>query len=176
MRVRRAGERIGEDARERLVGRLRQIARDLLFDGAALLRPLRLRVDDVVHARGVDAQGNLEIGGGNLREVLRDRLLRVGVAVAAQLREDGRRLVRVDALAAAERHVLLGVRHPREAVGRLVRADEIVIVDARDRSERIADDHDAQAVVERRSRHVPRCGRPGLRRDGTGHDEPCAEG
>ena len=93
VRVRRAGEQVFVEARQEFVGRLGEIARDLLLDRALLVRPLRLRVVDVLHARGIEPQRDVEVGGGHGREVLRDVLLRVGVAVAAELREDRGRLI-----------------------------------------------------------------------------------
>ena len=50
MRVRRAGEEIFVEARNEFVRRIRQVARDFLFNCSALLRPLLLRVLDILHA------------------------------------------------------------------------------------------------------------------------------
>ncbi len=154
VRVRRAGKQVFVQARQELVGRLRQIARDFLLDRAFLLFPLGLRIVDILHARGVEAKRDVEVGGRHRREVLRDVLLRVGVAEAAKLREDRGGLIGRYARAPSERHVLLRVRHPREAGRRLVRADEIVALDRHDRGQPIANDHDSETVIERRTDDV----------------------
>ena len=72
------------EPRKELVDRLRQIARDLLLDRALFVRPFRVGILDVLHARRVEAQGDVQIRGRDGSEVLRDVLLGVGVAVAAE--------------------------------------------------------------------------------------------
>ena len=144
-----------DDAHEGLVDRIGKVLRDLLLDRAALLLPLLLGVSDAFHAGGVQMQCDVEVGGRDRFEVLGDRLLRIRVPVPAELCEDRRGLIGVDAVAAAESHMLLRVGHPGEAGRRFVGTDEVIVVDGNDRRQRIANDDDAQAIVERGSGDVP---------------------
>ena len=102
---------------DELVSGVGQVALHFLLNGAALLVPLRLRIVHASQAGGLRLQRHIHVRRGNGREVLRDVLLRVGVVFAAQQRIDGRRLVGGHPRAAAERHVLLGVRHARKSIG-----------------------------------------------------------
>ena len=104
---------------------------------------------DILHARGIHAQGDLQILGRHGDEILGYILLRIGVLVAAQLRINGGDLVGAQARAAAERHVLLGVGHAGKTGGRFVAAGDVILLYGDDRRQRVAHDHHAQAVIER---------------------------
>ena len=76
-------------------------------------------------------------------------MLRIRVGAAAELRVDRRNLIGAEARASAERHMLLGMRHPRESGGRVLAASEIVLFERGDWSQRVAHDDDAESVAER---------------------------
>ena len=146
VRVRSAGEQVLVEPVDELVGWVGEIARHLLLDRPALLRPLLVRVVDAVHAGGLRLQGDVEVGGGHGGKVLRDVLLRIGVVLAAKLGIDGGGLVGRHAGAAAKRHVLLGVGHAGETIGRLIAADQQVGLDGNHGGERVAQDDNLHAV------------------------------
>lgn len=154
MRIGRAGKRVLVEPGERLVDWIGQVARHLLLDGAAFLVPFRLGVVDAGHAGRVDAERDVDVFGRHRCEVLRDSLLCLGIAVPAQFGEGGGRLIAGDAGAATERHVFLGMCGARKVGGRFVAADEVGVFDSCHWRERIAHDHDPQAVRQRRARDV----------------------
>jgi hypothetical protein len=131
--------------------RIRQIPSHLLLNRAPLLVPLRLRVVDPAHARRLRLERHVNVRRRHRLKVLRDVLLRVGVVIAAHQREDGGRLVGAHAFAAAERHMLLRVRHARKTVGRLIAADHKVGLHRHHRRQRVADDHHAHAIRQSRA-------------------------
>ncbi len=141
---------------DELVGRIGQVARHLLLDRSALLRPLALRILDVPQACRLGLERHLEIRRRNGGEILSDGLLRVGVVIAAELRVNGGGLIGVHAGAAAKCHVLLCVRHPRKARRRLLAAHQEIQFDRDHRRQSVADDHHAQAVRQRGAQRVRR--------------------
>ena len=166
--VRRALEEGGEELRVEEVLRVREVLRDLLLDGPALLPPRGFAVGDAAHPDGLDAKGDVEVLGGHREHVLRHRLLRGGVELAAHGRAQVGELRGRELAAAAEHHVLLRVRHPGEAGGRLVGPDEVVHRRRHHGRQRIPDDHHLEAVVEGGAQDLARAG-VGVRRARTGH-------
>ena len=165
VRVRRALEECVEQLRVELVLGIREVLRDFLLDRPALLSPRVVGVQDVAHANCFDPQRDVEILRGDGEDVLRHRLLRRGVEVAAERGAHVRELRRGEIRAAAEHHVLQRMRHAREPRRRLVRAREIGHADRDDRGERVLDDHHPEAVVERCALHNGRRGLHNGRRD-----------
>lgn len=139
-----------------------EILRDLLVDGAALLLPQRLRVEDAAHANGFDVQGDVEVLRGDGEVILRGGLLGLGVEFSAHGRDEGRELGRREPGAPSKHHVLLRVRGARKPGGRLVRAGQVIGFGRYHRRERIADDDDAQAVLQGGSRYGRLRGGKGL--------------
>ena len=134
MFVGRALERDRRGVGEEVAARRRFVARDFLFDRAAFVLPLRLQIEHVAHAIGLDAQHRVEIGRRHGELVLRRHFARLRVEVAAERGRDRAEFRRREILRAAEHHVFLRVRHARH-VGRIVaRTHEI----GRDRSRRPA--------------------------------------
>ena len=154
--IRRALEERRQELRVQEVLGVGEILRHLLLDGASLLPPAGLAGEHAAHADRLDLQRDVEVLGGDGEDVLRDGLLRVRIEAPAQRRADVGELVPGEPRAPAEHHVLLRVRHAGEAVGRLVGADEVVHLGGHDRRQPIADDDDAQAVVERRAHDAGR--------------------
>ncbi len=152
-----AGEHVFVQTGDEFVGGIGEIACYFLLDRSFLIGPFRLRILDVLHAGGVDAQGDVEIGSWDGGIILGDVLLRIGVAGAAELSVDRGDLIGGDAGASAEGHVLLCMRHAGEACGRLVAAREIVDFDGGHWRERIANDYHFEAVVESGARDVGVC-------------------
>ncbi len=108
--------------------------------------------------RGIHPQRNLQILRRHSHKVLRDVLLRIGILVTAQLRVNRRDLIRAEAGAPAERHMLLRVRRSRKTRGRFVAPGDVILFDRHDRRQRIAHDYDAKPVVERGANDI--CIRP----------------
>ena len=94
-------------------------------------------------------QRNVQIMRRNGLIILRQILLRIGIAVATQLGKNGRRLIPRKTGATAEHHVFLGVSHPRKSSGRFVAPDAIVFIHRDRRRQRIANDDDVHPVVQR---------------------------
>ena len=140
---------------------IRQVLGYLLLDGAPLLSPVRLRVQNALHADGLEMEGDVQIRGGDREEVLRHRLLRVGVGVAAHRRYHRRELRPREPRAAAEHHVFLGMCHAGEPARGLVRADQVVDFGRHHGGEGVPDDHHLQAVLQGRPQHVRGDCRPG---------------
>ena len=86
---------------------------------------------------------------GDRGEVLGNALLSVGIVLAAELGINRRCLIGVHALAAAECHVLLRVRHAREPRRGFIGADEVVFLDGDNRGQPVANNDDAHPVVQR---------------------------
>ena len=106
-----------------------------------------------MHACRIHPQRHFEILRGYRDEVLRDGLLRIGVDRAAELRIDGGDLIGAQPRASAKRHMLLRVSHSGETGRRIMAAREVVLLDGRNRGERIAHNHHAQPVIECRADH-----------------------
>ena len=103
VRVRRAGEEILVEARNEFVGRIRQVARNLLLNRSALFRPLLLGVLDVLHAGRIQPQRDFQILRRHGDEILSDGLLRIRVLAAAQFRIDRGDLIRAQSLRIREK-------------------------------------------------------------------------
>ena len=131
-----------------------QILRDFLFDGAALLVPKCFVRQKVPHPGGLDVQGDVQILGGRGEKILRDRVLRVGVEIAAHGRRNVRQLVRRQSRAAAKHHVLGGVGRAGKVGGAFVRTDAVIDHRGDHRRERVADNDDLQAVREGGAQHI----------------------
>ena len=126
MLVGRPGEHARAQPREQQIRGLRQILRDFLLDRTALLFPLGRRVEHRAHAQRLDVQRDVEILGRHREQVLREILAGVGVELAAHQAADVGELNGGEPGAAAEHHVLLGVRGAGKPRRRLIRAREIV--------------------------------------------------
>lgn len=170
MTVDGARKHIFIEASDELIGGVGEVSGDFLFDGALLVGPFSLRILNVLHAGGVDAQSDVEVGCGDRHVILGDILLSVGVIGASELGVDRGNLVRSDSGAASEGHMFLGVRHAGKARGRFVPANQIILLDGDDRSERIANDDHAQAVIQGGAGDVGGC-----RRFLLGEQQRCGE-
>ena len=151
--VGRAGEHARAQLLEQHVARLGEVLRDLLLDRAALPAPLLGGVEHRAQAQRLDVQRHVEVLRGHRKEVLRQALAGVGVEIAADDAADVGELIGRETRAAAEHHVLLGVRRSRKAPRGFVGADEVVHRGRDHRGESVAHDDDLQAVRQRRAPH-----------------------
>ena len=92
---------------------------------------------------------DFQILRGNGDEILRDGLLRIGVNRAAELRVDSGDLIGAQTRASAKGHVLLRVGHSGKARRRILPPCEIILLDSRNRRQRIAHNYNAESVIER---------------------------
>ncbi len=131
-----------------------EILGDLLFYGPPLLAPQLFGIQQAAHAQGFDVQSYLQILGGHREVILGYRL--PGIGIEAPTHGGGYRgqLVRRQAGAAPEHHVLLRVRQARKSRRGLVGADQVVDHRGCDRSQAVGDDHDPQAVVQGGPEHA----------------------
>ena len=109
---------------------------------------------NVLHARGVNAEGDVQIASRNRTVVLGDVLLCVRVAKSAQLRKDRGDLIPGQFRTAAEGHVFLGVCHARKTLRSFVTAHQIVLLHRDHRCEGDAQNDDAHAIVQGRAGDV----------------------
>ena len=149
MRIRCARKNRAIQPVDKLVGRIGKIALHFLLDRPAFLVPLRLRIVDPAQARGLRLQRHIHVRRWNRRKVLRDALLGVRVVFASQQRIDGRGLVGRHPRAAAKRHVLLRVSHPRKPVRGFVAAHQKVRLDRGHRGQSAADNHYPHSIRQR---------------------------
>ena len=154
MRVRRPLEHRLQQLHIKDILRVGQILRDLLFDRAPLLVPQRFTVQQAPHADGFDVQGDPEVLDGHGKKVLRDRLLGVGVGIAAHGGGDPCQLVRRQPWAAAKHHVLQSVGRARKPCGAFIRTDAVIDDRRHHRRQRIADDNDPQPIREGGAQHI----------------------
>ena len=159
MGVRRALEDRGQELCVGDVLGARQVLGHLLVDRAALALPQFWAGQDAAHPDRLDVQRDVQILGGNGEDVLGQPLLGGGVEHPPHGGGDGRQLVGREVGAAAEHHVLEGVRHAREARGGLGRAHQIGERGGDHGGERVPDDDHAQAVVEGRAQDAGGAGR-----------------
>ena len=149
MGVRRAREHFRAHLLVEDVVRIGQILGHLLLDRAALLLPLALRVEHTAHPQRLDVQGDVEVLRRDGEDVLGHALPRVGIEVASHDTADVGELVGGEARAAAKHHVLLRMRHPRESLGRLVGAHQVIHRRRDHRRQRIPHDDHPQPIGER---------------------------
>ena len=162
-----AGEHRRAQLLVELVARVGQVLRDLLFDRAALVAPVRIRREQILHAQGLDVQRDFQILGRHGEQELRQALARIGVEVATHHAADIRELVGREARTAAEHHVLERMRGARKPGRGFIRTDQVVDRGRDHRCERVAHQNDAQSVRQRRAQHpLLRCGVGGRRRLG----------
>ena len=133
---------------------MEQILRHLLLDGAALLIPTLRGIKHALHSQRLDVQRHVDVLGRHGEQVLRDALARIGIEVTAHDGADIGELLGAKAGAAPEHHVLLRVRHAREARGCLIRAHQIIDRGRDHRRQGVAHDDDAQAIRQCRAQHV----------------------
>jgi len=153
----------------------RLVAQHLLLDGAALVLPLGLQVEDVAHAVGLDAQDRVEIGSRDGEFELGQRVRRFGVEIAAEGGRDRPELTGAQIRRAAEHHVLLGVRHALYRRRIVTRADAVRHVGRYHRGQRVAHDDHPQTVGQGGFEHVLAArgggeGETGRRDDGREHE------
>jgi len=124
-------------------------------------------------------QRDVEILGRHREQVLREILAGVGVELAAHQAADVGELNGGEPGAAAEHHVLLGVRGAGKPRRCLVRAHQVVDGGRDHGCQGVAHDDHLQPVGERRPQHivVHLDGRPaGLRRSRRGDTGQCQQG
>jgi hypothetical protein len=154
--VRGAGEHARAQLGEQHVRGLRQVLRHFLLDGTALLVPLCRRVEHGAHAQCLDVQRHVQILGRHREPVLGQILACVGIEIAANHAADVGELIGGESRAAAEHHVLLGVRSTRKSLRCLIRPGQVVDRGRDHRCQRVADDDHAQAVLQRGTQYIGR--------------------
>ncbi len=147
MFVRRALEHRVQQLRVQHVLGIGEVLRHFLFDRPAFLVPQFVGGKDAAHPQRFDVQRRLQIVGGHGEIVLRDRLLRVGVEVAAHRGGNLGQLVRRQARIPPKHHVLQRVRHAGKPRRRLVRPDPVIHDRRHHRRDRVAHDHHPQPVL-----------------------------
>ena len=141
----------------------------LLFNRPALLAPQLLSVKDILHPQSLHPQRHFQMLRGQREEILRQHLLRVGVEIASQPGRHVGQLVRRQAGAAAEHHVLGSVRGAGEPRRAFVGAYHVIHHRRHHRRERIAHDDHPQPVLKSRASYIGlRRGRQGRRRQDHG--------
>jgi hypothetical protein len=150
--------RAGKQDRAKLlvenVSRCGEVLRHFLLDGAAFLIPTLLRIEHAAHARRFDMERHIDILGRNREQILRQAFARVRVEVTAHDAADICQLVGRQARAAAEHHVLLGMRHAGEPGRGFVRPHKIVDRRRDHGRQRVPHDDDPQPVGERCTQHI----------------------
>ena len=114
MAVRSSREHVLIQAGDEFVSGVGKIARHFLFDRALLAGPFFLRILNVLHAVRVHTQCDIHVGRRHGRKILGNILLRIGISVTAQLRENRGDLIRGHVRAPAKGHVFLGMGHTRK--------------------------------------------------------------
>ena len=109
---------------------------------------------NVTHPDGFNIQRGFEIACGDGEIILRHDLLGIGVKVAAHRRNQVGKLGGRETRAAAKHHVFEGVRHAGKTGWRFVRTHQVIELSRHHRGQRVAHDHHAQAVFQRRPRYI----------------------
>ena len=147
VRIRRVGKHGLADFRVQDVTRVGQVLCHFLLDGAALLFPAIGGLQHGLHPDRLDMQRYVEIFGRYGEQVLGQAFTRIGVEVAAHHIADVGELLGRQSRAAAEHHVLHGVRGPGKT-GRCLDGAGQIIDRGRDHGcEGVPHDDHAQPVA-----------------------------